>query len=859
MKYSGLVRSPEEIQDFLTRHKNQLDAPHVYLGKEPNSLHRDWNTAKLKILFASSWDYASFRGNQTLPLLYQMVGDWREDVIIERSHVPQAEKDYKLFRKYGIPLFSVESKRSASEFDIILTSIAYPSPWINFPLLLRMSGIPVYWKDRHNETDKKTYPLVMVGGSACFGNFSFAYPVVDVVFVGEAETDKDGGILPLLTTLEEINNNESSMSAVLETAQKSHNYIFVPRFYEPKYEGPVFKSWDKKRDDFPSSITRRICKDLDSAPPLTKTLPSYTDATMGLGEVEISRGCRGSCAFCGLGWKYRPYRERSRINAVTALSENKKQSGAVSLCPIAAEFAFYREKKALIKDLCAISRSVDPLSMRIDAFIDDIQFDVVLGKSGMNQCAWGVEGVSQRLRNRMMKNITAEDIKKACWTAVEAGGFKRLKFFMINNIDETWEDYEEFFGLVKEIMDGFDKAKRKGLSLFVSWTPLIIEPCTPFQWKRPTIDQTQPWKDKIVPRLKALGVKTNRDRPSIKDDWDALYVSQGLHLGDTRFAEAVVEATLENDRPYYYSFSKGFRNRIGKHFPKDMTWDWIIRSRGVDELFPWDIIDRGVLKNTLWNLYCKISSGDMDDKVTPLKPPIEECNLDNVQWSNEQESFYRYVVQYQVEDGYDTVPNSHWKAVLHRAAYLTGFPLSVNQQHFFTDRESRNWYGGKEYIGIGTKEPVYSEDFEKLNIEMVGLKVVGFIELPYGKFSWSRFISTYNIVLHLPYSQVVQRLDEIRALSEFIVKVPPDKYSASRRGRNIDLKSCVFEPIVEDVGSATRMELLLSNTMPVRLLIKAIFDKIVSKKVYTFDINKTDLIYQTKSGNEVLGWNPVGQ
>lgn len=854
---SLLIRSPQEIEDFLRRKKSELDAPHVYLGKEPNSIHRDWDKAKLKILFASSWDYASFRGNQTLPLLYRMISDWREDVIIERSHVPQSEKDYKLFRKYGIPLFSVESKRSAGEFDIIMTSISYPSPWVNFPLLLRMSGIPVYGRDR-DEKQGRSYPIIMVGGSACFGNFSFAYPVVDIVYVGEAEQEEDGGLIPLLETIKESNEHGLTRFEILEVAQRNHDYIFVPMFYKPTYDGPVFKGWNSS-SGVPSKIRRRICKDLGKAKPLTKTLPSYTDATMGLGEVEISRGCRGTCAFCGLGWKYRPYRERSRKEAVEALKENKKNSGAVALCPIAAEFAFYGEKKTLIKDLCVVSRYVDPLSMRIDAFIDDSQFDSVLGKSGMNQCAWGVEGISQRLRNRLMKNITADDIKKACWTAVESGGFKRLKFFMINNIGETSEDYEEFYTLLKSIMNGFDKAKRKGLSLMVSWTPLVVEPCTPLQWMKPTIDTQQPWKE-VVKKVNDLGVKTNMDKgPILKNDWSMLYLGQGLQLGDTRFAEAVVEAILEVDRPFYYSCPRKFRDIIAKHFRDGMTWEWIIRKRGIDEIFPWDIIDRGVLKNTLLSLYLKIESGSMDNVVTPLKPKMEECNLEDVKWSNEQDSHYWYVVRYRVDDDFDTVPNSHWKAQLHRAAYLTDFPISVNQQHFFTDRESRNWYGGEEYIGISTHEPVCAEDFEKLNSELIGFKVVGFIELPDRQFSWSKFTSQYEVVLGIPYEQVVKALEEVKTASEFIVKVPADKYSASRKIRKVNLMDCEFGTKLEDVGSATKMNLTLSNVMPVRLLVKALFPHISSQRIYKFPIKKVGLIYQTKQGYEVLHWNLVGQ
>ena len=48
--------------------------------------------------------------------------------------------------------------------------------------------------------------------------------------------------------------------------------------------------------------------------------------------------------------------------------------------------------------------------MRIDAFSDDEEFDLLLSQTGMNQLALGVEGPSQRLRNKLMKGISEEDI-----------------------------------------------------------------------------------------------------------------------------------------------------------------------------------------------------------------------------------------------------------------------------------------------------------------------------------------------------------------------------------------------------------------------------------------------------------------
>ncbi len=520
------ILHPEQIKQFLRKNKYRFDTPYCYLGKEPNTYHKDWDKAKLKILFAAPYRYEDFRGNQTIPLLYQMVNEWREDVICERAFLPNTLKEYRLFThpNHRMPIFGLESKRSMGEYDIIMTSLSFLPPWINFPLMLQMSGIPPFRYDRENSDED--YPLIMIGGSAMYGNFSIAYPIVDMIYLGDAEP----GLFPILKDIID--------GYGLEQLQKKYDYIFCPQFYSPLYMAKQFEGW-KIKDGYPDRLRVIRCKDLDKTPMLTKPIPSYSDATMGLGEIELSRGCRAYCAYCGLGWKYRPYRERGVEKMVEGMKENKKNSGTFKgLCPIAAEFAFYSEKRRLISELLKISRQVDPLSMRVDAFINDPEFDNVLRDLGMNNVALGVEGISKRLRNRLLKGITEEDIFEACKIAINSG-IKTIKLFLISNIGETKEDYEEFFNFLKKIVFYRENTNSR-TNITVSWTPLFVEPCTPLQWRKPTIEQKQPWKE-ISLRLDELGVKYPRSGGG-KNEPNFLWLMQGMHLGDVRFARALVRA-----------------------------------------------------------------------------------------------------------------------------------------------------------------------------------------------------------------------------------------------------------------------------------------------------------------------------
>lgn len=79
-----------------------------------------------------------------------------------------------------------------------------------------------------------------------------------------------------------------------------------------------------------------------------------------------------------------------------------------------------------------------------------------------------------------------------------------------------------------------------------------MEPCTPLQWKKPTIEQSQDWK-LISERLDELGVKYPKSGGG-KNEPNLLWVMQGMHLGDVRFARALVKSTVEVNKPFYTAF-----------------------------------------------------------------------------------------------------------------------------------------------------------------------------------------------------------------------------------------------------------------------------------------------------------------
>jgi len=849
-----LIRTPGEIKEFLKRHQKQFSFPQAYFGDEANTFgphgecafFKDWDKSGLKSLIVATSRYQDFRGNQTLPLLYYMVNSSSKDVLAERAFVPESKIEYRLFRDFKIPMFGVESKHSAGEFDLIMTSVSYTPMWVNFILQLKMSGIPPLWSERREQGD--VFPLTMAGGSMCYGNFGLVFPVVDVIFLGDAEDEEDGGLITVLDYFEEWKKLREGedwrplKEELLRDLSKTFDFLFCPRFYTPVYDKEKFIKWEVD-GDFPPR-RRRICKDLDKATYYKMPIPSYTDTTMGLGEVEIARGCRSMCMFCGIGWKYRPYRERSKDVMVKALSENKRYGGACSMAPIATEFAWYSQKRGLIKELCENhSRYVDPLSMRVDAFASDEDFDRLLSNTGMNQLALGVEAPSQRLRNRMGKGISEDDILKACEIAIRTGKFRKIKFFMISNIGETEEDFEEFFTMLHKVLM-IKNFYKSNIRMKASWTPLIVEAAVPIQWMRPAIDiRRTKWKD-ISDRLRGMGIDFAL---GIKNNENFMWGQQALSLADTRLATAAVKTMEEIDIPCFSMLPSNFKSVLTKWMKVyESDWSHILREKDVDEPFLWDIVDRGVSKETLKKLWLQCKKGELDNKLVRFKEfmtglPSEDRKVDlgNVVFSTEQEVSQTYLVEFLIDKEFQCVPNTYWKAAIHRAAYLSDFPIAVNQIAFLSDREGRNWYYGLDCIRFGVRKTGVS--FNRMNRYLRGIQIVRWVPVSNAFGMWKDFVGCYDI--HTDYSELKlkQFITAFEKKKDCLIRFKSTRYFSGEWRQRADVRKSFVKAEVVKEGGELLLRCYILEDIGIRFFLLGMFsigDRYNTKTLLEWDIEK---------------------
>src|SRR5215218_555656 len=99
--------------------------------------------------------------NQGLQILYEILNE-RADAVAERSYAPWTDLEVEL-RAAGLPLFSVDNHRAASDFDIIAFNLSAELVYTNVLNCIDLAGVAVRSADRLDGD-----PLIGAGGHCAF-------------------------------------------------------------------------------------------------------------------------------------------------------------------------------------------------------------------------------------------------------------------------------------------------------------------------------------------------------------------------------------------------------------------------------------------------------------------------------------------------------------------------------------------------------------------------------------------------------------------------------------------------------------------------------------------------------------------
>ena len=832
-------KSTEYIENFLQKNQYKMEFPSSFYGREPNSVIKDWDSAKLKVCMMSAWSYTNVPGNQTIPLMTKLINESGEDIFCDRSFFPSDKKDLKLFVNGGIPIFGLNSRRSLADFDLIGTSLGFVLFYPNVLKQMRMCGFPVYREDRDKSEEKM--PIFIAGGPT-YGNPEVWAPVMDLIWLGEAE-DEEGspGISAFCNRLRDYIETVKAdtwvekKDYIVKKLCEEFDFLYAPKFHKPivDKDTKLITGFDYSGMKKPK---RKFVKDFDSVTGFDNPPIAYVDTGMGPGEVEGARGCPGSCAFCAIGFRYRPYRERSVDRIVSIIKENYKNSGAIEAFPCFFDFSSYKQKKLLVKRLLEeVSSNVDTQGGRVDNVAADTDFAAMAQLGKMDQLAMGIEGCSQRLRDMLNKNASVTDILSVFEFAMKRG-FKRIKVYMVCDIMyENDEDDLCFINLMKKVAEMRD-SMGVNVKINVSFTPLRTEANTPLQWF-----ETSTYKKQVggIPvALKSLGFRVQY---GAKLNINRTHFFQLFNLADRTAAECIIDSCLALDACYWggagdKNFYEDMKKRLEE---KGLSYNHYFCAKPKDYIFGWDIVDMGVSKEYLWQFYEKmvklmednpnalqyekdcISSGKSFPVMTKCtehslcKCCDKECliiqgkqnrlvdedvDLSKVKIVNDDSAIDKALFRVFIDSSKRFCDNEFWEYTLRRAFYLAGFPIAKNNIVFGSNSiQFRNWLSGVDYVEIGTLEPfdAVNWNLDSLNRNLVdfGIQLISYCRVGTAfdiRRSMKDSLSMYKMPVVKSKYEILDALKRFNKQDFIEMRLRKDEYQRGRQSKVVNMKDFCY-------------------------------------------------------------------
>ncbi len=581
----------KSVQDLLPL----VEQPSQYLGNEINSVHKDPRDVELKMALAFPDLYQIGTSHFGMQILYHILNK-KKSIVAERVFAPGSDMEAQL-RESGLPLTTLETRIPLNKLDIIGFSLLYELNYTNILTMLDLGQIPFFDRERGDGD-----PLIIAGGP-CTCNPEPVADFFDAVVIGDGEevirhmTDawlawKRGGA-----------SGKEQLLAHWDTLEG----VYVPSFYQAGYDKYGFQTLAPVKTG-KANVKRALVNDLDRAPfPFSPLIPFGKPVHDRL-RLELSRGCTRGCRFCQAGMIYRPVRERSARNLIDLSRAGLVNTGYEDLSLLSLSTGDYSHISGLMENLMATCEkehiAISLPSLRAGTLTPELMRQIKrVRKTGFTIAP---EAGSQRLRDVINKNITAEDIHKTVDDAFDLG-WKLVKlYFMTGLPTETRADLEAIVELVRELKKG-GRGKSRRRNINVSVGTFIPKPHTPFQWApQISLQQARENLTWLKKELKIPGVQFKWQNPEIS-------LLEGLwSRGDRRLSQLLVEAYNKGCR--FDGWGDKLRLDLWQTAIQEQGVDvdfYTRRERALDEPLPWDVIDSRVSKSFLQAEWQAAESGRM--------------------------------------------------------------------------------------------------------------------------------------------------------------------------------------------------------------------------------------------------------
>ena len=523
--------------------------------------------------------------NQGIAILYNILNQ-QEGISCERGYVPWVDMADAM-REAHVPLLSLEGAAPVASFDIVGFHVPHEMAATNYLEALDLAGIPLLASERSEED-----PLVVAGGPSVY-NPEPLCGFFDAMLIGEGEE----ALVEVCQKHRALRDAGASRTEIVR-ALATIPGVYVPSLYDVCHDGPCSASGyvvPKKGTGAPAVIYRRVVEDFGATEPVSQSCVPYAQLVHDRLSVEILRGCARGCRFCQAGITYRPVRERSADQIVSAVMDGLSRTGydEVSLTSLSTtDHSCIREVlNRLNRQLEHTGISVSIPSQRLDSFGVDMAQSVAGEKKG--GLTFAPEAGSQRMRDIINKNVTEDDLFRAAKAAYEAGWNRMKLYFMMGLPGERDEDIVAIAHLADRVLElgrsVVPKSRRGSISVSISVSVFIPKASTPFQWcAQLDYDEVRRRQHLLVSSVKNRAVRVH------------------YHDAETSLVEAALSRTGREMTPVIIeAWKRGARfDAWSEHFSLE-RWEESARAHGLDlrkivhtpfqldDRLPWEHISTG--------------------------------------------------------------------------------------------------------------------------------------------------------------------------------------------------------------------------------------------------------------------------